>query len=98
MPKEPVFVTGLTLARSQDFVVAALYAPNGEFRSGRLEAGEVVRLVMSLSTLRAMTETMIATCREIEAANAAAAPVAGGSPATDGAVTAPGLAGTLLKH
>jgi len=73
MSKDPIFVTGVSIARSQDFVVAALFAPTGEFKSGKLEAGEVVRVVMSVSTLRAMTNTMLATCREIDEANAVAA-------------------------
>ncbi len=73
MSKDPIFVTGVSVARSQDFVVAALFAPTGEFKSGKLEAGEVVRVVMSVSTLRAMTNTMLATCREIDEANAMAA-------------------------
>lgn len=66
MSKDPVFVTGLTIARSQDFVVAALYAPTGEFRTGRLEAGESFRVVMSLSTLRAVADTINSTLREID--------------------------------
>jgi hypothetical protein len=70
MAKDPLFVTGISLARSQEFVVAAFYAPAGEFKPGRLEAIEAMRVVMSFSTLKVIAETLMTTCREIEAINA----------------------------
>ena len=66
MSKEPVFVTGISIGRGAGFVVAALNAPTGDFIAGSIESAEVIRIAMSLSTLKAVTDLLVSTCHEME--------------------------------
>ncbi len=70
MNNPPVFVTELSIARGKDFLIAAFSGPIGDFVPGTLQTGEVCRVVMSVSTLKAVTALLSATCAELDAAAA----------------------------
>ncbi len=65
MPRDPIFVTDMMIAKSAGFVIATLNAPAGDFREGKIETLEIVRVVMSLSTLAAVSALLQRTCQEM---------------------------------
>ena len=71
MSKEPVFVTGISIGRGPGFIVAALNAPTGDFIAGAIESAEVMRIAMSLTTLKSVTDLLVKTCHELEVASRA---------------------------
>lgn len=65
MPRDPIFVTDMMIAKSTGFVIATLNAPAGDLREGKIETLEIARVVMSLSTLAAITGLLQRTCQEL---------------------------------
>lgn len=65
MRRDPIFVTDMMIAKSSGFVIATFNAPAGEFGEGKIETLEIVRVVMSHSTLVAVSALLQRTCQEI---------------------------------
>ena len=65
MQREPIFVTDMMVARGSGFVIVTLNAPAGEFKEGKIENLEIVRVVMSFNTLAAVSALLSKTCQEM---------------------------------
>jgi hypothetical protein len=63
----PVFITRVNVGKGRGMVLVSMDSPAGELSNGEIKNAEALRVVMSVATLREVTELFASTLREIEA-------------------------------